>query len=72
MSFTPTITIVIFQSNGESHLKMRWELIEVALWKPIHNSHELASAILSYNTKFKSVWKFRALHKLFNEVSMSF
>lgn len=60
--------IFIFQSTGESHLKKRWEMIEEALSKPLRNSHELADAILSYNTKFRNIWKFRGLHKLFNEV----
>ncbi|RVE49636.1 hypothetical protein evm_005693 [Chilo suppressalis] len=54
-------------SNGETKLIKRWEIIEQALSKPIRNSQELADAILSYNTKFKSLWKFKALHKLFNE-----
>lgn len=54
-------------SSGETHLKKRWGLIQSALWKPIRNSQELAAAILSYNTQFKNTWKFRALHKLFNE-----
>ncbi|XP_047986934.1 poly(ADP-ribose) glycohydrolase-like [Leguminivora glycinivorella] len=54
-------------SSGETHLKKRWGLIQSALWKPIRNSQELAAAILSYNTQFKNCWKFRALHKLFNE-----
>ncbi|CAG9785390.1 unnamed protein product [Diatraea saccharalis] len=53
--------------NGETKLKKRWEIIEQALSKPICNSQQLADAILSYNTKFKSLWKFKALHKLFNE-----
>ncbi|XP_026315833.1 poly(ADP-ribose) glycohydrolase [Hyposmocoma kahamanoa] len=54
-------------SNGETYLKKRWEMIEEALRKPISNSHKLADAILSYNIKFKDKWKFRALHTLFNE-----
>ncbi|XP_059051437.1 uncharacterized protein LOC131846206 [Achroia grisella] len=53
--------------NGKPRLKKRWELIQHALWKPIRNSEELANAILSYNTKFKSIWKFQALHMLFND-----
>ncbi|CAH0581095.1 unnamed protein product [Chrysodeixis includens] len=54
-------------SNGDSHLKKRWEMIENALSKPIRNSQDLANTILSYNTKFRNTWKFRGLHKLFNE-----
>ncbi|KAJ0175553.1 hypothetical protein K1T71_008712 [Dendrolimus kikuchii] len=53
--------------NGESHLKKRWEIIESSLSKPIKNSQELADTILSYNTKFRNIWKFRALCKLFDE-----
>ncbi|XP_022814925.1 poly(ADP-ribose) glycohydrolase isoform X2 [Spodoptera litura] len=54
-------------NNGVSHLKKRWEMIENALSKPIRNSHELGNAILSYNTNFRNTWKFRGLHKLFDE-----
>lgn len=57
----------VVDNNGVSHLKKRWEMIENALSKPIRNSHELGSAILSYNTNFRNTWKFRGLHKLFNE-----
>lgn len=57
----------VTDSKGESRLKKRWEMIENALTKPIHNSNDLADAILSYNTKFKNIWRFEALHKLFIE-----
>ncbi|XP_075974224.1 poly(ADP-ribose) glycohydrolase-like [Anticarsia gemmatalis] len=54
-------------NSGETHLKKRWEMIETALSKTLRNSHDLADAILSYNTKFRNIWKFRGLHKLFDE-----
>lgn len=57
----------VVNNNGESHLKKRWEIIESSLTQPIKNSHVLANTILSYNTKFKNIWKFKALHKLFDE-----
>ncbi|CAH1646843.1 unnamed protein product [Spodoptera littoralis] len=57
----------VVDNNGVSHLKKRWEMIENALSKPIRNSHELGNAILSYNTNFRNTWKFRGLHKLFDE-----
>ncbi|KAH9632798.1 hypothetical protein HF086_012623 [Spodoptera exigua] len=57
----------VVDNNGEKHLKKRWKMIENALSKPIRNSHELGNAILSYNTNFRNVWKFKGLHKLFNE-----
>lgn len=57
----------VLGENGRSTLKQRWNLIQEALQKPLRNSEDLASAILSYNTKFISIWKFGALHKLFND-----
>ncbi|XP_047986946.1 poly(ADP-ribose) glycohydrolase-like [Leguminivora glycinivorella] len=54
-------------SSGEIHMKKRWDLIRSALSQPIGNSQKLADAILSYNTQLKDTWKFKALHKLFNE-----
>ncbi|CAH2075967.1 unnamed protein product, partial [Iphiclides podalirius] len=57
----------VTDEKGETRLRKRWAIIENSLRKPIRNSQQLASAILSYNTKFKNRWKFRALHKLFNE-----
>ncbi|CAB3223993.1 unnamed protein product [Arctia plantaginis] len=54
-------------SAGESHLKRRWEMIENALSKPLRNSHDLSNAIISYNTKFRNIWKFKGLHKFFDE-----
>lgn len=65
------VSIYLFQRNGETHLKKRWEIIETALSKPIRNSKELTDAILSYNTKFKTIWKFRALQKLFDDVNIT-
>ncbi|KAM3958478.1 poly(ADP-ribose) glycohydrolase [Aphomia sociella] len=53
--------------NGKPRLKKRWDIIQRALSKPIRNSEELANAILSYNTKFKTIWKFPSLHMLFDE-----
>ncbi|GBP58889.1 Poly(ADP-ribose) glycohydrolase [Eumeta japonica] len=50
-----------------TNLKKRWEIIQNALEKPMKNSQDLEDAILSYNTEFKSIWEFSALHKLFNE-----
>ncbi|KPI96872.1 Poly(ADP-ribose) glycohydrolase [Papilio xuthus] len=57
----------VTDDKGETRLRKRWAIIVDTLKKPIRNSHELADAILAYNTKFKNRWKFRALHKLFNE-----
>ncbi|XP_068632531.1 poly(ADP-ribose) glycohydrolase-like [Battus philenor] len=57
----------VTDENGDTRLKKRWLIIENTLRRPIRNSKQLADAILSYNTKFKNRWKFRALHKLFNE-----
>ena len=34
--------------------------------RPILNSYDLEKAILSYNTKYEKLWKFKSLHELFN------
>ncbi|KAL5277294.1 PARG family protein [Megaselia abdita] len=53
--------------SGNIVIENRWEMIKKALEGPITNSEEFESAILSYNSKYKDEWKFRALHTLFNE-----
>ncbi|XP_019553404.3 poly(ADP-ribose) glycohydrolase-like [Aedes albopictus] len=55
------------QEDGSTTLESRWELVQNALLQPIGNSRELERAILSYNTKYASSWKFKSLHKLFEE-----
>jgi poly(ADP-ribose) glycohydrolase len=49
--------------NGGQTLKSRWELIETSLLQPILTSHDLENAIKSYNTRYKDIWKFTALHQ---------
>ncbi|XP_041988363.1 poly(ADP-ribose) glycohydrolase-like [Aricia agestis] len=53
-------------SSGSKNIVNRWEMIQRALNRPMRNSKELADAILSYNTQYKTRWKFAALHGLFN------
>ncbi|XP_062541533.1 poly(ADP-ribose) glycohydrolase-like [Armigeres subalbatus] len=53
--------------DGSTTLESRWELVQNALLQPISNSRELERAILSYNTKYASSWKFKSLHKLFED-----
>lgn len=55
------------QDDGSTTLESRWELVQNALLQPIRTSRELETAILSYNTKYASSWKFKSLHKLFEE-----
>ncbi|XP_039438286.1 poly(ADP-ribose) glycohydrolase-like [Culex pipiens pallens] len=55
------------QEDGSSTLESRWELVQNALLQPIRDSRELERAILSYNTKYATSWKFKSLHKLFEE-----
>lgn len=59
------------QGNGMSQIKKRWEIIENSLSKPIKNIQELTDTIISYNTKFRNIWRFRALNKLFDEVCIT-
>jgi poly(ADP-ribose) glycohydrolase len=42
-------------------------MIEDALTKPIKSSLELEAAIMSYNTKYASSWKFITLHEMFEK-----
>ncbi|XP_046962424.1 poly(ADP-ribose) glycohydrolase-like [Vanessa cardui] len=67
MPFSSHSLYPVENSSGETHLKKRWDMIQKALSRPIRNTRELASAILSYNTKFKNKWKFRSLYGLFEE-----
>lgn len=62
---------IAFQSDGTVTIESRWELIRSAFARPIGDSRELERAILSYNSKYSKDWKFRALHKLFEEVISS-
>ena len=56
------------ESDDEKGLRLRWELVQEALLRNILSSHQLESAILSYNSRYNERWNFRALHSLFNEV----
>lgn len=55
------------ETGDEKGLRLRWELVQEALLRPIQNSHELEAAILSYNSRYNERWNFRALHTLFEE-----
>lgn len=57
------------QTEDEKGLRIRWELVQEALLRNILSSHQLESAILSYNSRYNEKWNFSALHSLFNEVS---
>lgn len=47
---------------SSNHLQQKWELVKTALGKPILDCHALEQAILSYNSRFSSRWKFHQLH----------
>lgn len=53
--------------DGTSDIESRWGMIERALLRPISSSKQLQAAILSYNTTYKNLWNFHALHELFEE-----
>lgn len=59
----------VSNTDGTEDIKDRWTLICDALDHDIMNSKQLESAILSYNAKYSKTWRFRALHKLFEEMS---
>lgn len=50
---------------GNQTPKSRWTLIEDTLRKPIRNCQEMELAIKTYNKKYKTIWNFLTLHKLF-------
>ncbi|KAK3930661.1 Poly(ADP-ribose) glycohydrolase [Frankliniella fusca] len=56
------------ETGDEKGLRLRWELVQEALLRPISNSRQLEAAILSYNSRYNERWNFRALHILFEEV----
>ncbi|XP_066581750.1 poly(ADP-ribose) glycohydrolase isoform X2 [Prorops nasuta] len=45
-----------------------WALIEQSLMRRIMSSHELETAILSYNCMFTQRWDFTALHHFFSQI----
>lgn len=57
----------VHNSDGTDTLNSKWELINSALTSPIRNSRDLEAAIHKYNSKYARTWKFKALHKLFEE-----
>lgn len=57
----------VVKENGETVIATRWEMIQNALLNPIYTSNDLEKAILSYNSKYEHIWKFTALHTLFQE-----
>lgn len=64
--------------SGNKSLKPRWDLIEESLLQPILTSRDLEKAIKKYNSRYEDIWKFTALHQLFDnflppdEVTMFF
>ncbi|TNN07361.1 Poly(ADP-ribose) glycohydrolase isoform 1 [Schistosoma japonicum] len=50
--------------GGANYLSSRWIFIEKALRNKIKCSTDLKEAILSYNSRFKSYWDFKALEHL--------
>ncbi|XP_032515488.2 poly(ADP-ribose) glycohydrolase-like [Danaus plexippus] len=53
--------------SKETNETKQWDVIVEALSRKIKNSEDLASAILTYQTQFKDIWKFKAMHRFFNE-----
>lgn len=62
-----SLTLVL-QTEDEKGLRIRWELIQEALLRTVLSSHQLESAILSYNSRYNEKWNFSTLHALFDEV----
>ncbi|KAK2575626.1 hypothetical protein KPH14_011889, partial [Odynerus spinipes] len=58
----------INQQSGNRHCRYRWEIIQESLLQTFMSSHQLETAILSYNHLYAHRWNFLALHHFFSEV----
>lgn len=56
------------QSGNRHHCRYRWEIIQESLLQTFMSSHQLETAILSYNHLYAHRWNFSALHHFFSEV----
>ncbi|CAK9815316.1 Poly(ADP-ribose) glycohydrolase [Anthophora quadrimaculata] len=54
--------------NGSRRCRNRWEIIQESLLQNFVSTHQLESAILSYNHRYAQRWDFTALHHFFSEV----
>lgn len=52
--------------GGAKAIVPRWQLICDTLRKPIGDSNQLADAILAYNSRYATRWKFNNLHDYFS------
>jgi len=48
-------------------LESRWDLIRESFKKIPRDSRQLEKCILNYNTRYRGVWSFNGLHRLFEE-----
>lgn len=55
-------------TSGKS-LQPRWELILQSLRAPIQNSYEFERAVMQYNSRYSTRWKFDGLHAYFKQLS---
>ncbi|XP_031627780.1 poly(ADP-ribose) glycohydrolase isoform X2 [Contarinia nasturtii] len=55
-------------NSSKSIQTTRWEIIQTALLREINSTKDFEKAVLTYNPKYAKVWKFRALHTLFEEM----
>lgn len=57
------------KNENSSGYRQRWEVIQESLLQNFVSSHQLETAILSYNHKYAVRWNFAALHNFFNDVN---
>lgn len=50
--------------DGNNQTRPRWDLIEQSLLTTMKNSYDLENAIKAYNSRYKNIWNFVALHEL--------
>ncbi|XP_076754595.1 poly(ADP-ribose) glycohydrolase [Xylocopa sonorina] len=61
-------SIYPIDENGSRRNRNRWEIIQQSLLQNFVSTHQLESAILSYNHIYAQRWDFTALHHFFSEV----
>lgn len=59
----------VMSTGGKKSLQSRWDLIQQSLKKKILNSHDLETAIMTYNSVYSKKWKFDGLHVFFDRLS---
>ncbi|XP_042908512.1 poly(ADP-ribose) glycohydrolase isoform X2 [Parasteatoda tepidariorum] len=67
MPCSPLSKYPVSDMRGERQIVSRWELICRSLCRTIETSEQLEEAIMEYNSQYRNLWNFNALHAFFNQ-----